>query len=94
MDTEKMKSSFEVDFMHLGADENGKVKNGTAAKSEPVKDTDVDVVFIPAFDLDEKTVDPALIQVLRNRDVARKTAGSVQRNAPRTRNNDGQQETR
>lgn len=96
MDTEKMNeqgASFEVDFMHLGADEIGKVRNGKAAKSEQVKDTDVDVVFIPAFDLDEKSMDPALLQAFKDRDRARKTEGSIRRNNDRIKSK-GSQEIR
>ena len=86
-------ASFEVDYMHLGADENGKVRNGKAASSEQVKDTDVNNVVFQVFDLDEKQIDPALLQAFKDRDRARKTEGSLRRNNER-RQNENSKETR
>ena len=80
--------NFEVDFIDVQADENGKVKNGIASNKEPVQDTTNDVVFIPAFELDEKNMDPALLQALKSRAKARKTDASVKRNGIENKSHD------
>ncbi len=45
----------EVDLMHIGADEHGKVKTGKAARLNVITEERNDVVFIPAFEFDSKS---------------------------------------
>ena len=45
----------EVDLMHIGADKQGKVKTGKAARLNVITEERNDVVFIPAFEFDSKS---------------------------------------